>query len=40
MIFFAVAIAIVLVAASFYADFKWQRWMAARKREHRRGHRP
>ena len=25
--------AIVLVAASFFADYKWRQWMAARRRD-------
>lgn len=30
------SIVIVLVAGSVYADYKWRRWMAARKAEHER----
>ena len=26
-------VAIVIIAASIFADWKWRRWMAARKRE-------
>jgi general stress protein CsbA len=26
-------LAVVLVAASFYADYKWRQWLAARKRD-------
>jgi len=26
-------LAIVLVAASVFADYKWRRWMAARRRD-------
>jgi hypothetical protein len=28
-------VAVVIVAGSFYADYKWRRWMAARKNERR-----
>ena len=27
-------LAVAIVAASFYADYKWRQWMAAHKREH------
>lgn len=26
-------LAIILVAASFFADYKWRQWMAARRRD-------
>ena len=26
-------LAIVLIAASFFADYKWRQWMAARRRD-------
>ena len=26
-------IAVVLVVASFFADYKWRQWMAARRRD-------
>ncbi|MDR3736869.1 MAG: hypothetical protein P4L10_15215 [Acidobacteriaceae bacterium] len=26
-------VALVVVAGSFYADYKWRQWMAARRRE-------
>jgi hypothetical protein len=26
-------LAVVLVAASFFADYKWRQWMAARRRD-------
>jgi hypothetical protein len=26
-------LAIVLLVASFYADYKWRQWLAARKRD-------
>jgi hypothetical protein len=26
-------LALVLVAASFFADYKWRQWMAARRRD-------
>jgi len=26
-------LAIILVAASFYADYKWRQWIAARRRD-------
>jgi hypothetical protein len=25
---------IVIVVASFYADYKWRQWIAARRRDH------
>jgi hypothetical protein len=28
-------VAIVLVAGSFFADYKWRKWMAARRAERR-----
>jgi hypothetical protein len=28
-----VIVVIVLVGASFFADYKWRQWMAARRRE-------
>lgn len=30
-------VALVVVAASLFADYKWRQWMAARKREHQNG---
>lgn len=27
-------VAILVLAASFYADYKWRRWMAARRQDH------
>ena len=27
-------VAVVLIAVTLYADYRWRRWMAARKREH------
>lgn len=29
-------VVVLLVAGSLYADYKWRRWMAARKNEHDR----
>lgn len=26
-------VAVLLIAGSFYADYKWRRWMAARRAE-------
>lgn len=26
-------VALILLAASFYADYKWKQWIAARKQE-------
>jgi len=26
-------LAVILVAASFFADYKWRRWMAARRQD-------
>jgi hypothetical protein len=26
-------VVLILLAASFYADYKWKRWIAARKQE-------
>jgi hypothetical protein len=26
-------LAVIAIAASFYADYKWRQWMAARRRE-------
>ena len=31
---FLILTAIALIAGSIYADYKWRRWMAARRREH------
>jgi len=31
---------ILLVAGSLLADFSWRRWMAQRRQEHDRDHRP
>ncbi len=28
-----ILIAVALVAATFYADYKWRQWMAARRRD-------
>ena len=28
-----IIVLVLLVAGSFYADYKWRRWMADRKRE-------
>jgi len=33
-------LAILLVAASLFADYKWRRWMAARKAERDRNPNP
>jgi hypothetical protein len=33
MMLFLVIAAVFVVAGSFYADFKWRRWMAERKRD-------
>jgi hypothetical protein len=33
MKFLLVTVILVLIAASFYADYKWKRWIAARKQE-------
>jgi general stress protein CsbA len=30
---FLAILAIVLIAASLYADYKWRQWIAARKRD-------
>jgi hypothetical protein len=30
---------VVIVAASFIADYKWRQWMAARRRERQSGER-
>jgi hypothetical protein len=27
-------LAVVVVAASLFADYKWRQWMAARRRDH------
>jgi hypothetical protein len=27
-------IAAIVIAGSFYADYKWRQWMAARRRDH------
>jgi hypothetical protein len=32
-------IAILLLAGSFYADYKWRQWMAARKSDQQAGNR-
>ena len=32
---FALAI-LILIALSFFADYKWKQWIAARKQEHDR----
>jgi hypothetical protein len=29
-----IIVGLVVLAASVFADYKWRRWMAARKREH------
>ncbi len=29
-----IIVAIALVAASVYADYKWRQWIAARRRDH------
>jgi len=29
----AVIVAVVVIAGSFYADYKWRQWMAERKRD-------
>jgi hypothetical protein len=31
-----IVLALVVVAGSFYADYKWRQWMAQRKRSSRR----
>jgi hypothetical protein len=28
-----IIVAVVVVAGSFYADYRWRQWMAARKRD-------
>lgn len=33
MIVFLGIVAIVLIAASLFADYKWRRWMASRRQE-------
>jgi len=33
MILVLVIAAVVVLAGSFYADYKWRQWMAERKRE-------
>jgi hypothetical protein len=30
---FLAAVAVLLIAASLYADYKWRQWIAARKRD-------
>jgi hypothetical protein len=30
---------VVVIAASVFADYKWRRWMAARREEHERDRR-
>ena len=32
---FLVILAILILAGSIFADYKWRRWMAARRAEHR-----
>ncbi len=27
-------VAVILIAGSLYADYKWRRWVAARRRDH------
>jgi len=29
-----VILIVVILASSIYADYRWRRWMAARRREH------
>jgi hypothetical protein len=33
MKFLIAVVALVLLSASFYADYKWKQWIAARKQE-------
>jgi hypothetical protein len=33
MMLLAVIVAVVVIAGSFYADYKWRQWMAERKRD-------
>jgi hypothetical protein len=28
-------IAVLVIAASFFADYKWRKWMAERRQEHK-----
>lgn len=37
MLYLIAIAAVVIVAASLYADYKWHAWMDARKREDRSG---
>lgn len=34
-LFLGIAV-LVFIALSFFADYKWKRWLAARKQEHNR----
>lgn len=34
MKFFLIVLAVVIIAGSVFADYKWRQWMAARRREH------
>ena len=41
MTFLLIAVVVVLFAASFYADFRWKKWMAqqeARRRDEESSH--
>jgi len=33
---FLAIIALILIAGSVYADYRWKKWIAARKQEHDR----
>ncbi len=33
MMFLLVIAAVLIVAGTFYADYKWRRWMAERRRD-------
>lgn len=35
-----IILAVVVIAASFYADYKWRQWLAARRRDHNDPHSP
>jgi hypothetical protein len=31
---FLALVAVIVIAGSLFADYKWRQWMAARRREH------
>jgi len=34
-----IIVAVLIIAGSVFADYKWRQWMAARRREHDQGRR-